>query len=79
MSFKPPTEKIFRKIRLLIQIFETDSCGVIIRTMTRILTSLDPRGHGLIEKSLARTTKFSKCITQINELKLRRVLLIVKK
>ena len=66
--FKLPTEKIFRKIRLLIQIFETDSYGVTIRIMTKIQISLGRRGNGLIEKSLARTTKFSEYITRINQL-----------
>ena len=66
--FKLPTEKIFRKIRLLIQIFETDSYGVTIRIMTKIQISLGRRGNGLIEKSLARTTKFSEYSTRINQL-----------
>ena len=70
MNFKPPTEKIFLKIRWLIQIIETDNYGVIIRTMTRILISLGRRGNGLIERSLARTTKFSEYTTQIDQLHL---------
>ena len=68
MFFKQQTEKIFQKIRLLIQIFETDSYGVTIRIMTKIQISLGRRGNGLIEKSLARTTKFSEYITRINQL-----------
>ena len=68
MFFKQQTEKIFQKIRLLILIFETDSFGVIIRIMTKILISPGHRGNGLIEKSLARTTKFSEYSTRINQL-----------
>ena len=55
---------------MLILIFETDSYGVITRIMTRIVISLGHRGNGLIEKSRARTTKFSEYITQINQLHL---------
>ena len=70
MIFKPPTEKIFLKIRWLIQIIETGVTGVIIRITTRILISLGRRGNGLIERSLARTTKFSEYIPQIHQLNL---------